>query len=69
MVDTSRPGSPGRMSRSSSGIDAPTGRYRTPTAVTDGIVTDYGVMRRSIEAVVERSDVEAALRSVDPMDG
>lgn len=69
MVDTSPLGVADRSSRSSAGIDAPTDGYRAPTAVTDGIVTDYGVMRRSIEAVVERSDAESALRSVDPMDG
>lgn len=63
MVDTSRLSPTGRMSRSST----PTDRFRATTNVTDGIVNDYGAMRRSIEAVVDRSDVDSALRSVDPM--
>lgn len=67
MVDTSRLGSAGQVSRSSPATDALTDRFRATTNVTDGIVNDYGAMRRSIEAIVERSDVDSALRSVDPM--
>lgn len=43
-------------------------RCRTTVEMTDAIVTDYGVMRRTMEAIVEQSDITSALRSVGPME-
>lgn len=68
MGNTSPPASV-RRSSTRRRSETSSGDRRRPTAeLSDGIVTDYGVMRRSMAALVVRSDVTRALRSVDPME-